>query len=224
MSIPACIEKVIYYMRAVALEDIHILYYQQNKKEVWDMLYPKYDNIKFGPSFFRDFPCLVCGRCCHKDFYHIYSESDYKKNEQKPNDTINVNNKIIPVHIKDYEKNRECSMLIEDDKGVKRFCSVHDSQMITCHAPHRAPHVIDGKCSWVKRGYGRNCLKKPEKQCPGKPKKDYSIEEIDGDIRFFEHLKRVCEDFKIKHCCDDLLSELNSIKNSILREKRGRMF
>ena len=231
----SCLDKIMYYVRGVALEDIKVIY---KKKEY---IFPKYDSIKFGPSFFRDFPCEVCGKCC-KDFLQIFLKSEYSKNEWKSNDEMIVNGKKVSIHIKEHKLDEKCRFLTEDNKGVKRFCSIHNSYGITCHAPHRAPKVINGICVWIKRAYGRQWIKPPEKRCPGKPyiedengnpildnkgnkvNKEYTLDEIDSDILFFIHLRRVCNDLGIKNCSYDLILIIKKIREEKLRLKVGRLF
>lgn len=217
-SIESCLDKIFYYVRAVALEDIKINFKEKGKEK--ELFYPKYDVIKFGQSFFRSFPCKICGKCC-KDFLNIFFESEYSKNEWKSNESINVNGINIPIFVKEYDKkNDKCRFMVPDDEGIVRFCSIHNSYGITCHAPHRAPKVINNICNWTKRAYGRQWIKKPEDRCLSSPENEYVIEEMNGDISFFIHLEEVCVDLGIKNNCNDLENMIRNLKYKKENEKK----
>jgi len=194
------LEKMFSYIHAVSAEDISLEF--RDKK----LMFPKFDSIEFGNSFFRDFSCLRCGSCCKTGFYIILTKSDFEKTFT-PVDEISVNNEFVPIYTRSYLKDKSCPFLKRDVSGY--LCSIHGFHQVTCHAPHRFPRKIDNKIFWVKRQYGRNWgWKDRSRACPAKPLIKYSDEERKGDIEFFLHLQRVCEDLKLRDVCSQLIEQI----------------
>ncbi len=200
------LEKMFSYIHAVSLDDITLEF--RNKK----IELPKFKDIKFNQSFFRDFSCLGCGSCCKAGFFIILTESDYTHEEflVESNNNITVNEERFPLFTVGYEKDTPCPFLAEA-KG-RYWCSIHGYHQITCHAPHRFPRKRKiNEVSWMKRQYGRNwSWKDKSRACPSVPTLPYSPEEKAGDIQFFTHLGRVCEDIGIEHVCERLIADLQN--------------
>lgn len=191
--------KMFSYIHGVSLEDISLEY--KDKK----MFLLKFDIIDFGPSFFRDFSCLGCGKCCIVGFPITLTESDYKILGFSPTDTIMVNDISISMFAKPYERDTNCPFLDNN------LCTIHGHHPITCHAPHRAVKIFDGKALWIKKQYGRNwAWKDKSRACPGVPSNNYSEKEITSDIIFFHHLERVCDDLNLKNYCGKLIAKLHN--------------